>query len=66
MFTFSIDVPDNRQLFNSSGVNRFTLRLSPVVAPAAVPEPATIILLGTGLAGVVGAARRRRKVARDG
>jgi hypothetical protein len=55
---FSIDVPDGLEAIHPEGLNRFTLRVTPL-SEAAVPEPATTLLTLLGLSSVAVALRRR-------
>jgi hypothetical protein len=61
-FLFAIDIPDGLQAFNPYDMNRFTLRITPNGAPAPtpVPEPGTMMLIGTGIAALVANSRKRR------
>ena len=60
-FELAIDVPDNLQLINPNGVNRFTLRQTPTLGPTEVSEPTTATLLLAGLVGLLGYGWRRRQ-----
>jgi hypothetical protein len=57
-FAFAIDVPDGLALLHPQGLNRFTIRQTPITSTA--PEPATAALLAMGL-GIAGLRGRRRR-----
>jgi uncharacterized protein (TIGR03382 family) len=58
-FRLSVDVPDGLESWNPAEVNRFTLRQTPLTAPAA-PEPTGIALAVAALPWLAVLLRRRR------
>ena len=49
----TVSLPDNLAAFNPAGLDRFTLRQTPIVAAQEVPESSPLLLLGASALGLV-------------
>ena len=59
-FRLSIDVPDGLDAWGPAGLNRFTLRQTPLTAETVIPEPSSILLSAAAALALLIPKRRER------